>query len=159
MLLVKPIGQDLPKNMNKEAVNQRSYDKAKAKNQTTKTVKTLLRPAWNKLAEPLPVTNEIKQQVAEYEKKAAEGTLGKLEAVDEKKDSKNAYKLHPLTKMTTSQGKTRLKEAYDQGLITDANIQKALDAENKLYEAGLIDKKSYTGLATGAKTSGRSGTK
>ena len=159
----KLIGQDLPKNMNKEAVNVlASYDKAKAKEaNTNQTVKNTLK-TWNN-GKDVPVTNEVDKQWAEYEKKAAEGTLGKLEAVDEKKKIlRNAYNstLNEDEKDLYKLSKTRLKEAYDQGLITDANIQKALDAENKLYEAGLIDKKSLhgkLGLATGAKTSGRSG--
>jgi len=95
----------------------------------------------NKVELP-PITNSVAKEWAEYEKKRADGTLGKLEAEDEKttilrnafnsslnEDEKDLYKL----------SKTKLLDAYDRGVINDDNVNRALAVEKQMYDAGLLD--------------------
>jgi hypothetical protein len=94
---------------------------------------------------PPPFTNGTAKKWAEYEKKKAEGTLGKLEDEAERKtilrsaynsqlneDERDLYKL----------SEKDLVDAYDRGLINDKNIENALAVEKRLYDAGLIDKET-----------------
>lgn len=156
----------LPDNMSKTAkntlINAEGKDDAWKQSKNTDTEVTKALQSWLPEGVKLPeFTNETAKAWANYEKKKADGTLGKLEAESEKKtilrgaynsqlneDEKDLYKL----------SKTRLLDAYNRGLINDKNIENALAVEKQLYDAGLIDKKTLhgkLGMATGAKRSSR----
>lgn len=137
----------LPKDLNQSAKKLLTESDGKDEqwnNTTTKekiVADNLSKWLPNKIDLP-PITNATAKKWAEFEKKRAEGTMGKLEAESEKKtilrdvfnsqlneDEKDLYKL----------SKARLLDAYERGVINDENVNKALAVEKQLYDAGLID--------------------
>ena len=158
-------GGSLPKNLRPEAVNViANYNAENAKQPSNdKAVKEALK-AWNNGNDLPLVTNEVAKQWAEYERKAAEGSLSKIAAVDEKKKIlRNAYnsQLNKDERDLYKLSATRLRQAYNDGLITDENINKALMVERQMFDNGLLESETLAknlGLASrnkSAKSSGR----
>ena len=161
----KIAGKDLPKNLRPEAVNViANYNAENAKQPSNdKAVKEALK-AWNNGNDLPLVTNEVAKQWAEYERKAAEGSLSKIAAVDEKKKIlRNAYssQLNKDERDLYKLSATRLRQAYNDGLITDENINKALMVEKQMFDNGLLESETLAknlGLVSrnkSAKSSGR----
>jgi hypothetical protein len=100
---------------------------------------------WNN-NNPLPdFTNAIAKKWADFEKKKADGTLGKLEEETERKTLlREVYngQLNEDEKDLYALSEEDLIDAYDRGVITDQNIDNALAVEKQLYDAGLISKES-----------------
>jgi len=87
------------------------------------------------------ITNETTKKWADYEKKKADGTLGKLEEEAVKRTIlRSAYNsvLTEDEKDLYTLSKDKLLDAYDRGVINDQNIDKALKVERQLFDAGLI---------------------
>lgn len=142
--------KDLPKNINgtarkildDENINDTEWLKKPNKD---KDISNAFKSWLPKDIQSPPVNNEIAKDWANYEKKKAEGSLGKLEDESERKTIlKKAYnsQLNEDERDLYSLSETRLKDSYNRGLINDQNINKALAVEKQLYDAGLIDKES-----------------
>jgi hypothetical protein len=92
-----------------------------------------------------PITNAVAKEWANFEKKKLEGSIGKIEDETERKSIlKSAFnsQLNEDERDLYSLSETKLRDAYDRGLINDQNIEKALAVERQLFDAGLIDKET-----------------
>lgn len=112
------------------------------------------------------VTNDVAKEWADFQNDYADGKISKLKENDQKKAilkkafnsqlSTDEKEIHTLTK-------TELQYYYDNGVITDENINKAIAVEKQLFDAGLIAKEtlqrnlgsSARGYKTSSGSSGR----
>lgn len=91
------------------------------------------------------VTNDVAKEWADFQNDYADGKVSKLKENDMKKAIlKKAFnsQLNTDEKEIYNLSKTELQYYYDNGVITDENINKAIAVEKQLFEAGLIAKET-----------------
>ncbi len=91
------------------------------------------------------VTNDVAKEWADFQNDYADGKISKLKENDQKKAIlKKAFnsQLNTDEKEIYNLSKAELQYYYDNGDITDENINKAIAVEKQLFEAGLIAKET-----------------
>lgn len=143
---------DMPSNLNdkakkilikRERLNDEGKEKWLKRTADDKNVASTLHSWLPEGATKPPINNETAIEWANYEKKKANGTLGKLEDESERKSiMRKAYnsQLNEDERDLYSLSKEHLKDAYERGLITDDNLSRAVEVEKQLFDAGLISK-------------------
>jgi hypothetical protein len=168
----------LPSNLNKDAAKVfADYDAVKSTERDSWNAKPTSNEgakkditAWiGSKAQPPSITNEVAKDWADLQKKVTENKVTTI-GVDQARSSilKKAYEsqLSPTQKEIGSLSKAQLENYMNRGVISGDDIQKALQVESQMFDAGLIAKEKLSknfaqteSKARGYKTTGGRGSK